>query len=230
MPDFLAKQLEHKSGIFRNNNEILFTHLHPDHFDRTGLEHLKKGSSHPLIYGPGLPDSNIREEVLNTNIHQLVLPSGNVLTKNTMHDGEKWKKDLHQSFLVQRYNETWFVAGDADLTEKDAKEFLPFIKENLQGGFFNLYQLCSEQCRAFIRALPFERIFLYHLPFKQDDQYNYAKLARQIARNTPEGLPEIEILSHMTWIDQKQPKWNDTAVDRRTDTDSMHRATAAGQK
>ena len=200
MPAFLQEQLENYSGIFAHTDAVLFTHMHPDHYSSEKLELLHEKKPDLRIYGPGIKYNNIKEEVLSKTVHLLKLPGCKVLIKNTIHDGEAWKYDWNQSFLIRIGSEQYFIAGDAKLGVDDALEFLPFISGPLQYGFFNLYQLNSDEGRAFIQSMPFERIGLYHLPFKQDDTFHYRQLARQLLRNMPEGLPPLKILNHLEWI------------------------------
>ena len=186
--------------FFANTDTVLFTHLHPDHYSLEKLELLHEKKPDLQIYGPGIKHNNIKEEVLSKTVHLLRLPSCEVLIKNTIHDGEAWKDDWNQSFLIRIGSEQYFIAGDTKLDVEDAQEFLPFVSGPLQYGFFNLYQLNSDEGRAFIQNMPFEKIGLYHLPLKQDDIFHYRQLARQLLRNIPDGLPPLKILNHLDWL------------------------------
>ena len=205
MPKELLKQMLNRTGIFAFTDQLLFTHLHSDHYSKAGVSHVMRQSFSSALYGPGLTVRNVAVEVAGPQLYRICGPFGNIYAKYTIHDGERFKKDPHQSYLVEQDDETFFIAGDAVLSREDAEIFSSRISGRITAGFFNLYQLYSAEGQEFVRSLPFERIFLYHLPFPKDDKFHYAKLARQISKNPPDGLPTAEILNHMSWIDNRQP-------------------------
>ena len=202
MPDNILNNLYSDSGVFKLTDQILFTHFHTDHFNQDLLNVMR--CHHPAvnIYGPGLAENNVKDTLLADNMHKLSLPSGTIYAKDTLHEGN-FKKDPHQSFLLDFGDESFFIAGDAEFTGHEAEEFLPYTSGKITGGFFNLYQLLSPSGIDFIKQLPFERIFLYHLPFSWDDKFNYRKLAKQLLKHPPKDIPAIELVPQMAWLDNK---------------------------
>lgn len=180
---------------------LLFTHLHPDHFSRKATADLLNRNPFLSVYGPCLSESNVKAKKLLSGLSEVFLPGASVFSLPTVHDGERFKNDPHLSYMLRIWDETFFIAGDAVLSVHDAEKFRDFCRQGVTAAFFNLYQLSSEQYKNFLRILEPTRIFLYHLPFKDDDIYNYGKLAKQIVR----AIPEAEILRQMSWIDGREP-------------------------
>lgn len=73
---------------------------------------------------------------------------------------------------------------------------------SVESAFINAYQLSSEGGNKFLQILSPKRIFLYHLPFPDDDQYGYYQMRDRSIRNCPQGLPAPEIPPLMQWIDR----------------------------
>ena len=207
MPAFLAGQLARRAGLFAHTDGVLFTHLHGDHFLRTGLRHLLDTQPRPGVYGPELPETRASIRPIRPGLCRVQLAGAYILAKDTVHDGEVFRNEPHQSYLIRMGGETFFIAGDAALTPEDAAAFSGFYGGEVDAGFFNLYQLSSPQGRDFLRILRPRRIFLEHLPFQKDDRFHYRSLARQAARSLPGDLPRAEILPHMSWIDGKAAQW-----------------------
>ncbi len=207
MPEFLAGQLAKRKGLFEHTDGVLFTHQHPDHFQRRGLKYLLDKPKCPCVYGPALPETHALIRFIRSDMCRVQMSGAYILAKDTVHDGQKFHDDPHQSFLIRMGGETFFIAGDAALTAKDAADFAGFYGGDVDAGFFNLYQLASPCGQDFLRILRPKRVFLIHLPFKEDDCFHYCSLARQVARNFPTDLPKVEILAHMSWVDGKAAHW-----------------------
>lgn len=207
MPEFLYKNLQHHTGLFGHIDSVLFTHFHPDHFQPAGYRWLTEIPDPPAVYGPGLLRRCSQIRCIAPSVFYIEMPGYQIYAKDTLHECEKFRDVRHQSFLIQSESEKIFVAGDAVLTLEDALEFQKACPGKITAAFFNLYQLASEEGYQFIKQMQPERVFLYHLPFKEDDRFNYRKLARQIVKNTPPQVQKAEILTHMSWIDGKPASW-----------------------
>ena len=127
--------------------------------------------------------------------------SAHILTVITEHDGEALRGIPHRSFLVRLGKESIFIAGDAVLCEQQAEDPAGFYGSAVSAAFMNIYQIVSPDGQAFLRRLKPNRIFLYHLPFEEDDRYGYHLLVKQLLHQFPSGLPESELPAHMNWID-----------------------------
>lgn len=207
MPEFLSMQMRRGSGLFAHLNGLLFTHLHRDHYDPARVHCLLREHPELPFYTPGSHCGPTAVCSVRRGECTVRMGSAYILARNTVHDGERFRGDAHQSYLIRMGGETFFIAGDAALTPEDAAAFSGFYGGEVDAGFFNLYQLSSPQGQDFLRILCPRRIFLEHLPFREDDRFHYRSLARQAARSLPEDLPRVEILPHMSWIDGKAAQW-----------------------
>lgn len=207
MPAFLVGQLNRHRGLFAHTDGVLFTHQHPDHFQRSGLHRLMSAQEDLRIYGPGLPENRASVRPIRPGLCRVQMAGAYILAKDTLHDGRQYRNVAHQSYLICMGGETFFLAGDAVLSEEDGRIFSDFYGGAVDAAFLNLYQLSSPEGQAFLRLLKPRRIFLEHLPFREDDRYHYRSLARQVAKLLPDDLPTAEILSHMSWIDGKAAQW-----------------------
>lgn len=208
MPAFLAGQLAAQAGLFAHVDGLLFTHLHKDHFQRTGVHRLLNGPLPPTVYAPGFPEQFASIRHIRPGMCRIQMAGAYVLAKDTVHDRAQYQKDAHQSYLIRMGGETFFIAGDAALTEEDAHAFEGFYGREVEAAFFNLYQLASPGGQAFLRILNPRRVFLIHLPFREDDRFSYRSLARQTVKHLPADLPKVEILPHMAWIDGRAAQWD----------------------
>ncbi|MEI3340395.1 MAG: hypothetical protein V8R80_11015 [Eubacterium sp.] len=59
----------------------------------------------------------------------------------------------------------------------------------------------SDTGREFIRELNPERVFIYHLPFEEDDTYCTYAACNSALKCYPDDLPKIEVMKHMAWIE-----------------------------
>ena len=208
MPEFLSMQMRRGSGLFAHLNGLLFTHLHRDHYDPARVHCLLREHPELSFYTPGSHCGPTAVRSVRRGECTVRMGSAYILARNTVHDGERFRGDAHQSYLIRMGGETFFIAGDAALTPEDAAAFSGFYGGEVDAGFFNLYQLSSPQGRDFLRILRPRRIFLEHLPFREDDRFHYRSLARQAARSLPGDLPRAEILPHMSWIDGNAAQWD----------------------
>ena len=205
MPASADRALRQHTGIFSDLRGALFTHLHPDHFDRNRLDYLMRFSAPLSVYGPGLDCSNVQTQQLTTNVITFTVGQTGVQAVSNIHDGEEFRSEPHRSFLLEHNDERFFIAGDAILDPDSACEFLQNISGPVTAAFINLYQAASPAGKVFLRTLQPERIFLYHFPFPGDDKANYWRLGKQIARKWPDDLPVPELPEPMNWISDNRP-------------------------
>lgn len=194
-----VRDLKRREGIFRITGSFIFTHTHPDHYDKELLEAaLAAGAAE--VYGPEVAGQNVTSELIGDEIYRVKLKGGTLYAKRTLHDGKTYEESNHQSFLLRMGDETFFIAGDAHLTGKDCPAFMAMAGGHVTAGFFNLYQLWSQDGVEFLREMAPDRAFINHLPFKEDDDYNYYRLTRQVLRRLPDDVVRPEMLEPMIWI------------------------------
>ena len=199
MPIGLLKNLEYGGGLFADLDGIFFTHLHIDHFEKQKAE-AYVNSRKVFAYGPGWEKSNIyiqriNEDVIKMRIHQM-----QIFAIRTIHDGERFVNDAHVIYLVDTREDAWVIGGDAILTEHEAQMIRDIAKHDIAGVFLNVYHILAEKQTGFIRALQPEHVYLYHMPFPEDD-VNHLRMIKKAALKTyPADNPEVEELQHMAWV------------------------------
>ena len=204
-PPQILRQMEVGKGIFSHSHlqGMLFTHLHPDHFNGAELSVAAHNIPGAAVYLPGLV------KTCPAALEHITFPVGNatVTAVPTTHDGALFEADPHCSFLIQLGEECVFIAGDGQPDEELARVVMTLCKAPITAVFMNVYQLASLKGRAFLRGVQPERIFLYHLPFPEDDTYSISALSEQLLRRFPKDLPLVEWPEHMAWIDDAAPGW-----------------------
>lgn len=208
MPLELEHQMEQRSGLFAHLDGVLFTHLHSDHFDAKRLSVLRRQADPPEIYCSQLSDSMISEKLSDSNICHVKIGEADIFAKDTIHDGEAFAQEAHQSFLIHMGKECFFIAGDALLVPQDADIFLSYANKSVDAVFLNIYHAMSEAAHEFLQKLQPRRVFLYHFPYPQDDAYGYYRWAKQADRRFSKKLPPLEQLQLMSWVDHSPPKWD----------------------
>ena len=187
--------------VFAKN--LLFTHDHPDHFDAKKVSAL---SNRTMTYCPESALCNTPEIPLQKNLDLLKMDDFLILSLHSVHDCPQYASVPHRSYFIQLENETLFIAGDAAFQKNDADAFLSLEPQGVSAAFVNLYQIAHAGSQDFLRKLNPKRVFLYHLPFPEDDVFQIHLSMRSALKKYPSDLPTPEILSHMSWIDNNAPK------------------------
>ncbi len=206
MPDVLVHQMEEQKGIFSRLDNLLFTHLHEDHYDRGKVSSYMQ-KNNPVIYACDLETANADCVPICDGADAVRMKNIDLLSLHTVHDGEIYKNDPHRSYLLRIGDDIFFVAGDAILNESDAELLMRYAGKVVSGAFLNPYQIVSKEGQSFIRNLSPERVFMIHLPLKEDDVYHILSIGKSALRAYPADLPPVEIFPHMSWLDGDSPEW-----------------------
>lgn len=207
MSDEWERDLNRSAGIFAHTDALIFTHLHPDHFCEEKVNGFLEDHKEISSYGPSWGKSNVKKAEISDRMGCIKIGDANIITMKTIHDGEIYRQDPHESLILQMGKETFFIAGDAELFEADAEDVLR-VTDHVDMAFVNLYQLGGKTGMEFLNRLKPDRIVLYHLPEPEDDDWNYCLMGRQSEKRIRKqyGM-ETETIEHMAWIDGKCPAW-----------------------
>lgn len=205
LPDTLQLQLEEQAGMFAHLHGLFFTHDHPDHYD-AAAEQLCAARGIPL-YVPGHNSPLGNAHPILPDVLRYRLGQAYIIGRFNTHDGPAFQTVPHCSYLVRMTGERFLVAGDAHLQEEDAVFYQGCHDAPVAGVFLNIYQAFAPDTHAFLRRLAPQRIFLYHLPFPQDDHNNFYSLARCAAERFPPDLSPLEQLPQMGWVDGIEAGW-----------------------
>lgn len=207
MSEEWERDLNRRAGIFARTDALFFTHLHPDHFCEEKVNGFLENHKEISLYGPSWGKNNVKKEKVSARMDRIKIGDANLITMKTIHDGEIYRADPHESLILQMGTETFFIAGDAELFETDAGDIFR-VTDHVDMAFLNLYQLGGKTGMEFLNRLKPDRIVLYHLPEPEDDDWNYCLMGRQSVKRLRKqyGL-QTETIKHMAWIDGKCPAW-----------------------
>lgn len=200
--------LHKKTRIFGRTDALVFTHLHPDHFCEEKVNIYLEENNRTSLYGPSWEKTNMRKDFISDRLGSVKAGTAQIITMKTIHDGDMYRADPHESLIIKMGSETFFIAGDAELFEPDAGEIFQ-VTDHVDMAFVNLYQLGGKTGMEFLNRLKPDRILLYHLPEPEDDEWNYCPIGRQsVKRFRKQYGVEAETLEHMKWIDGERPLWS----------------------
>ena len=192
-----------RRAVFEGNgshiNGMLFTHSHGDHFCQEQLRKAEKLFPHMTIYGPDLAVKNVKPFLKASGLTEFYIDCCRVWAVDTIHDGVGYQDVPHCSYFLNMDDQTIFIAGDGSNLGKLKSRYGGLLPEHVDVVFVNLYQALALNVHQFIRDFTASKIYLYHLPFRQDDCYQFWMQAGQAVRSFPTDLPPLRILTHMNW-------------------------------
>ena len=212
-----------KKGIFANLSGLLFTHLHPDHFDADLTSHLL--SVYPDLSAPGLSRlPGTRQPVSRSELydlygtsyagwtldtgkeHQIQFEDLSVILLPTRHDGDAFKAVPHQSIVISSGSQSWLIVGDAEVNASLAYETSFYAgNSSFTGVFVNPLQVGSPGGKEFLSLLQAQQTYIYHLPLEQDDIFSYARTAHSLCVSLRREYPNIFLAPHMSYIHPVNP-------------------------
>lgn len=189
-PDRYVQMMERKESFFGQQNDLLFTHTHEDHYDPKLAERFLEMNPDSFIYGPGLDRSNVQPVVLETGSGLIQIRDYTIYTFKTEHDGKPYAGCPHCSYLVQFGGQCLWISGDAVLEASLADQVKAVCGgRQVDAAFVMVYQIGSKAGKEFLEKLSPNTSYLYHLPYKEDDVHNYYRLAQAVTeRRSREGV------------------------------------------
>ena len=158
----------HGEGIFQDIIGVLYTHIHPDHYDKEFNRQFADKYKLPAF----IPD------------HQLgaggSFKIGDFLVKyhRISHSGREYKDVIHYVFLINAEGKNVYIAGDADFNSKEHLNFLRGVK--VDAAFFNPFYLSAQI--PIIRLISAKTAYIYHIP-KEEDSEGIRHMAMETFKN-----------------------------------------------
>lgn len=190
-PTLLKRLLQKETPL----GGLIFTHLHPDHYDLKELQQVM--AVHPAA-----------QVLCPTMTNELTAAGGwycsqvgdfSVSMIPTVHEGRAYQNVPHMSLLLEAVGQRVFIAGDAAL--QDSSELTPLLQRvRAQVAFFNVYQIGRSATWHLVHTAGIQKIFIYHLPEQQDDIYSFYLLARQILRHHTQWTPQPQLAGQMAQL------------------------------
>lgn len=172
------QMIEKKEGFFGQMNDLLFTHTHRDHYNKKLADRFLERNPDSFIYGPGLDKKRVQSVLLEKGIWQIRMRDYIIYVFETKHDGKIYEEVPHYSYLVQAGGQRLWVGGDAILMPALADKVKDLCASaGCYAAFVMVYQPGSRLGREFLRNLLPENIYLYHLPYREEDGFCYYHMA-----------------------------------------------------
>ena len=134
--------MRNRKSFFGQTNDVLLTHLHPDHYDAALTEEYLELYPDSRIYGPGLPASNVWAEESEPGIWRLSMRGYTIHAFRTLHDGKPYEGESHLSYLITSNGQNLWISGDAVFTSEDVERVNRIAGEReIDAAFVMVYQI-----------------------------------------------------------------------------------------
>lgn len=180
LPDEALERLSADAEI----RALLFTHLHPDHYDGARAKRLLRGTKPPVCF---LPDENTPPRV------EKDFDSFHLEAVRFAHTpAPQFAELVHYVFLITAGGRTVYLAADA---EPNADKHRAILNgRRVDAAFFNSQSLSHPEMRALLASCANE-VFIYHMPADAADSAGIGrKCARNLARFGAE-VPNVRVLT-----------------------------------
>ena len=171
-PEMQNRMLQDET--FSDPDIIFYTHKHPDHYSRTLTQTYKERTPSARIISP--VEDFEEQFLLYEDSHKLSFGDAHFLFKHFRHDGKEYV-DLPNYVCIMDLNGfKILVLGDCVVANPNLIDWLEGIEIDL--ALLNFPWLTLGQGRAFISEyIKPQHAMFYHLPFAEDDNYNYRSAA-----------------------------------------------------
>lgn len=212
IPDDMQARLTAGKGEFANIRYLLFTHLHPDHFDRHNISEFTEKNGVLGVFFPSedSPGFEMKEFIAEQNDNEahpapLTLNKGEalrIITGDdievtafcTGHIGIQYSDAPNICYLLKADGKTLLITGDAD---NDIMGFAPAAAcGSLDAIALNPLFMQSKRGAELLRTLQVKQVILYHIPFEGQDPDNLRVLARHQAlryKNEPYTITPLTV-------------------------------------
>ncbi|WP_373481491.1 MBL fold metallo-hydrolase [Acetobacterium sp.] len=187
-------------GIYEDIDYLLFTHCHKDHLNMHKLTDYcllntpqmlvlpKDGSSLENITGNiTFLDMELWAEKVIHEEHDLKL-----IAYKTIHDGKEYRDVDHYVYQINLLERHILVMGDTDFRRLELEPLL--ASQSIDILIVNWLFLNNRIGRAFINKVNPQQLLIYHLPFENEDSYNYIKIAQSDLKRYESEMPKTKLL------------------------------------
>lgn len=201
MTEDSVRDLMENRGVFSNIDLILFTHQHIDHYNQTLVEQYLRKNEKVGFFSPGNKRNNITVNQIEKGMFALDIDEIEIyaiVTKH-QHTGDDKEKIEHCSYLLNFEEKCFFVAGDGVINSGVCQMVRKYSGNRKLFCFFNVMHIAEKTGIQIIQNLNPEKIFIYHLPAKSDDIFNYYAIIKQAKKNYLKIGIEMEIIEHLKY-------------------------------
>ena len=187
--DDFASMMRNDSFI-ENCSFLLYTHAHQDHFDVEKNIRYISDKKPEAVFLPFSEDVSYRRlsECAVQNGTELISPmfgrdSGGVVSSGDValrffaagHTGSQFAETPHYCLLLETGGYSIFVSGDVD--HMSSEWHPPVLRNHVDIAFVSPFFINQETGRDFIAEMSPEKLFVYHLPPEELDEFRMRKQA-----------------------------------------------------
>jgi len=173
---------------FRDPDVLVFTHLHGDHFSRRLLEEAMRLYPHAKVILPSAEES----------FRQFTVGQDEISCIRTLHEGRAFTDTLHEAVVIESTGRRILLTGDmrvdAETAAKLVRDFCRNTGAEMHGteetrrpsGLFDTvfaafpWETTTRGRKILEDILRPEQVVLYHIPFQEDDLFEYRDGVRKV--------------------------------------------------
>ncbi len=204
-PSSMWTDLTARNGWFQGHTDLLFTHHHPDHYDRDLVASFTSQSPQSSVYVPSTYARHCQVSHVTPHVRSIQLQGFQVQGFTSSHEGALYRQTPHLVYLIAHQGQHYLVTGDAILDTALSCRLAPYLPPQLHAIFVNPYQMRQPTKDAFFSQLSFQNLYLCHLPYPQDDRYRFCAMAQQVIARNRTIYPQLKQLSPMSIVKAPSP-------------------------
>ena len=187
-PEIRAKM--RNRNAFRDPDAIVFTHCHPDHFSQSLTEEaIAKWPRAEIM----LPEQRFEKQTLvEGDVFRTKIDDAELCFLKVTHEGEPYRDVPNYAIVISDGNMNVLITGDTEVGSKE----LPVALRNagfdrIDLVFVDFPWVTLKRGREGIDSwMKPKHLFVYHLPFEEDDTEGFRDAARKYAAKleSPEDI------------------------------------------
>ena len=172
----IRKMMQNRNA-FRDPDAIVFTHCHPDHFSQELTEEaIRKWTRAELI----LPESRFEKQTLvEGDVFRTRIDDAELCMIKTIHEGEAYREVPNYAAVISDGSMNVLITADTEVGSASLKGQLEVAGfDRIDIMFVDFPWVTLKRGREVIDGvLKPEHLFIYHLPFEEDDTEGFRKAA-----------------------------------------------------
>lgn len=174
-----------KTEAFSAPNLLIFSHLHPDHYSERLLLEAKQRFPNMRV---AMPESKAFADYLISAEEKSLSAFGlSIRFRRLPHAGEAQLNCEHYGCIISDGRFSCLLAGDCEVASLALADFVQGEKIDL--AVLNFPWLTLKKGRDFVnKIIKPSHILAVHLPFAEDDIYNYRAATSEAAAKFPQGI------------------------------------------
>lgn len=186
VPDDLLYEIAHGEGEFREIDLIVFTHDHPDHYNREWTQEFLRNHPDTHMVSPIGDFSRENIIVLKAQEETHEIRGIKLECVRLTHEGEQFRDVVNYGYKFTVDGFTATVLGDS------GSENIPQVFGGADLALYNFPFFTVLRGKKMIEKLRPKRMIAYHLPYEEKDTNGYIRATlRSIERNGYENTSAL---------------------------------------